>query len=307
MRGNRWGREGAQASAAHNLRCFGALAHRAEMGKQEADRSRAEEAAASHERARATEREKLRQEMWAQEKQRRDWEQKRNEEVGHSQLFGLAVARNESPFLPPSTGAAPAHPGGGASSRAAATGGGRRPSPYRAPTETQALAPALGENSAFDEKVASRMAQKHALRVTLWQQMGGEGEVAARGGPVVRCCRGRALEQGVPAFALSERPPMRVHSDRARAQRRTLPGGRAPADGSFEQAVESEMDRMMTEFRAQLREESRGEAQPPVRGNSNAPARPPQYPPRAGRQRRSTTARLREISALNRARLLFAG
>ena len=264
----------------------GALAHREEMWKQEADRSRAEEAAASHERARATEREKLRQEMWAQEKQRRDWEQKRNEEVGHSQLFGLAVARNESPFLPPSTGAAPAHPGGGASSRAAATGGGRRPSPYRAPTETQALAPALGENSAFDEKVASRMAQKHALRVTLWQQMGGEGEVAARG--------------EVPSFdaAVDERWSKvcaGIRAERATADASftatelalsgaRLPGGRAPADGSFEQAVESEMDRMMAEFRVQLREESRGEAQPPVRGNSNAPARPPQYPPRAAQQ-----------------------
>ena len=59
---------------------------------------------------------------------------------------------------------------------------------------------------------------------------------------------------------------------------------RSPLAADGASAVESEMDRMMTEFRAQLREESRGEAQPPVRGNSNAPARPPQYPPRAAQQ-----------------------
>ena len=255
------------------------------MWKQEADRSHAEEAAASHERARATEREKLRQEMWEQEKQRREWEQKRKEEGGHSQLFGLAVARNESPFLPLSAGAAPAHPGGGASSRTAGSGGGRRPSPYRAPIETQALAPILGENPAFDEKVASRMAQKHALRATLWHQMGGEGDVADRG--------------EVPSFdaAVDERWSKvcaGIRAERATADAAftatelalsgaRLPGGRAPADGSFEQAVESEMRRMMTEFRARLREESR-EAQPPTRANSNTPGRPPQYPPRPAPQ-----------------------
>ena len=96
------------------------------------------------------------------------------------------------------------------------------------------------------------MAQKHALRVTLWQQMGGEGEVAARG--------------EVPSFdaAVDERWSKvcaGIRAERATADASftatelalsgaRLPGGRAPADGSFEQAVGRE--RRVTERQQRL-------------------------------------------------------
>ena len=156
---------------------------------------------------------------------------------------------------------------------------GRRPSPYRAPTETQALAPALGENSAFDEKVASRAQARSARRSGRWAERAKSqrGEVPSFDAPWTS-----AGARCVPAFALSERPPMRRSRPSSRSAAHAYPAAARPptaarAGGRVQNGQNDD------EF-AQLREESRGEAQPPVRGNSNAPARPPQYPPRAAQQ-----------------------